>query len=177
MTGVARWSRIADRARTGCKGPNAAAWLQARSLPLPPAPNTWVAAAGEGCVARLGSSEFFVEATAPVIYGLDLALASAPAGVYPVLRADAAFLLEGDGAHEVLAQVCNVNFAALELGASPVVMTLMIGVGVLVLPQASPAGRRYRIWCDPSFGEYLDHELSVIIGAAGHHPARAAGAD
>ena len=171
MTEGVRWSRTTEHARTGLKGPGAAAWLRARSVPLPLTANTWVAGAGgAGYIAMLGSNEFFIEAPAPLIDELDAALANAPAGVYPVLRADAAFVLEGGKVHDIIAQVCNVNFAALDFGPAPIVMTLMIGVAVLILPQASSAGRRYRIWCDPSFGEYLDHELSAIVGAIEKEP-------
>jgi hypothetical protein len=46
-------------------------------------------------------------------------------------------------------------------------MTLMIGVAVLVVPQAHEAARRYRIWCDPSFGQYLWSALEHIVGEAG----------
>ena len=176
MSAAVRWSRVNDLARTGCKGPGAAAWLSARALPVPPAPNSWVACpADAGMVARLGSSEFFIEADQPRIVALEAALASTVPGVYPVQRADSAFLIEGTEVHDALAQVCNLNFAALELAGAPVIMTLMIGVAVLVLPQAGEGGRRYRIWCDPSFGEYLDHELGVIVGAAGVNATRAAG--
>jgi sarcosine oxidase subunit gamma len=65
--------------------------------------------------------------------------------------------------HEVLAQVCNVNFAALSLDSRPVIMTLMIGVAVLVVPQSTTNGRRYRIWCDPSFGPYLGESLGQVV--------------
>lgn len=166
MTGGARWSRITDRQRTGFKGPGAADWLRSLAFPVPQAANSWMpCAAGEGFLARLGSSEFFLDAPAAVIAKLDAARANALPGVYPVLRADAAFLLEGAGAPDILAQVCNVNFAALELNGSPIVMTLMIGVGVLVLPQQSGVGRHYRVWCDPSFGEYLEEQVRAIIAA------------
>ena len=71
--------------------------------------------------------------------------------------------LKGPRAAEVLAQVCNVNFAALS-AARPIVMTLMIGVGVLVLPQvADDDGPVYRIWCDPGFGTYLWTELEELV--------------
>jgi len=63
----------------------------------------------------------------------------------------------------VLAQVCNVNFNALDIAQRPVVMTLMVGVGVLVLPQALPDGAIYRIWCDPSFGAYLRNTLEEVV--------------
>jgi sarcosine oxidase subunit gamma len=164
MIATAFWSQVEGRALTGFKGPGALAWLASQGLPAPATANSWIAwPAGQGAVARLGSSEFFIEAAAGAVATVDAALAASPAGVYPVLRADAAFRLEGDGAHDVLAQVCNVNFAALDLAGAPIVMTLMIGVAVLVLPEAAGEGRRYRVWCDPSYGEYLHHELSAII--------------
>ena len=176
MNGDVQCFVVTDRARTGCKGPGAAAWLVAHSIPVPPSPNTAIAwPEGAGLVARLGSSEFLVEGSAPLIAALDTALAGYPPGVYPVLRADAALLIGGAGVHRTLAQVCNINFAALDPARAPVIMTLMIGVAVLVLPEAVDDGSRYRIWCDPSFGEYLEHELGVIIGAAGADPPRAAG--
>jgi sarcosine oxidase gamma subunit len=80
------------------------------------------------------------------------------------LREDTAIVLGGVSAHEALAQVCNVNFGALELTQRPVVMTLMVGVGVLVLPQYSQEdGRVYRIWCDPGFGPYLWETLEEVV--------------
>ena len=42
-------------------------------------------------------------------------------------------------------------------------MTLMIGVAVLVMPQATDEGLVYRIWCDPSFGSYLKSELEKMV--------------
>jgi sarcosine oxidase subunit gamma len=128
-------------------------------------------------VARLGASEFFLEGAAgsAVLRSVAAALRALPQspGVYPVLREDAGFLLSGDGLNDVLAQVCNVNFAALPLVANPVIMTLMIGVAVLVIPgvagspntagSPSMAGRFYRIWCDPTFAGYLEHEVATIV--------------
>ena len=94
--------------------------------------------------------------------GLDRAM-SDEAGVYPVLRADAAIVLGGARATQSLAEVCNVDFAALALAGKPVVMTLMAGVAVLVLPQARDEGTVYRIWCDPSFGSYLWETLAEVV--------------
>ena len=62
-----------------------------------------------------------------------------PPGVYPVLRSDAGFVLSGRGSFDVLAQVCNVNFADLPPATNTVIMTLMVGVSVLVIPRV--AGR------------------------------------
>ncbi len=176
------------RERLGLKGPRAAEWLVAHGMVLPMLPNTWTHSAGSDAadvllVARLGSSEFFVEdaAAGTTLKRIAPSGDEHPPGVYPVLREDWAFDLGGTGAHDVLAQVCNVNFAALTLDSHPVIMTLMIGVAVLVVPQAvtgqpvtgQAAGgdetreRRYRIWCDPTFGPYLSESLGAVVSECG----------
>jgi sarcosine oxidase subunit gamma len=172
--------------RLGLKGPGAADWLASQGIVLPPRPNTWAARAdkaadaadathgadgadgadGAFVVARLGASEFFLEegAAGRTLLGLAQSLRATPPGVYPVLREDDALVLSGDAVHDLLAQVCNVDFASLDLDAQPVIMTLMIGVSVLVLPQTSTGtGRRYRIWCDPTFGGYLRETLAALV--------------
>ncbi len=160
--------------RFGLKGPRAAQWLEGRGIALPAAPNQWalavpVAADGELLVARLGVGEFFLEdcAGAGRLRGLESALDPPPPGVYPVLREDAAFSLSGPGSYDVLAQVCNVNFADLELASKPVIMTLMIGVAVLVVPQMAGAWPRFLVWCDPTFGPYLEESLGTVVTESG----------
>ena len=180
------------RDRVGLKGPRAAEWLAANGIPLPAAPNTWAQSeesqsADPLLVARLGTSEFFLEdgAAGTALKRISRSLDAPTPGVYPVIREDWAFLLGGEGVHEVLAQVCNVNFAALPLDSHPVIMTLMIGVAVLVVPQNEPgerrgpaergdavgrgdaAGRRYRIWCDPTFGPYMSESLRAVVIESG----------
>ena len=130
------------RARIGMKGPRAEEWLAARGIVLPAAPNSWTGSTAAGdstglLVARLGTAEFFLEdaAEGTLLQGIRRGLEENPPGVYPVLREDAAFQLSGDGVHDVLAQVCNVNFAGLALDSRPAIMTLMLGVAVLVVPQ------------------------------------------
>ena len=112
-------------------------------------------------IGRLGNTEFFLEesGTAPGIAALEQRL-QGEAGAWPVLREDFGVVLGGARAGEALAEVCNVDFAALPLAQKPVVMTLMTGVAVLVLPQ----GASYRIWCDPSFGSYLWETLREVVG-------------
>jgi sarcosine oxidase, subunit gamma len=167
------------RARIGMKGPRAEQWLADRGIVLPAAPNSWAgstaAANSTGLlVARLGTSEFFLEdaAEGTLLQGIRRGLEEDASGVYPVLREDAAFHLSGDGVHDVLAQVCNVHFAALPLDSRPVIMTLMLGVAVLVVPQGpdisgSDAERRYRIWCDPTFGPFLGEAVGGVVVECG----------
>jgi sarcosine oxidase, subunit gamma len=157
------------RDRLGLKGPRAAEWLAAQGVELPMAPNTWMQPEGTGAgdsllVARLGTTEFFLEdgTAGAALARISPSLDRNPPGVYPVLREDWAFRLGGNRVHDVLAQVCNVNFAALPLASRPVIMTLMIGVAVLVVPQ-SVGGHDYLIWCDPTFGPYLGESLGAVV--------------
>src|ERR1700692_384458 len=158
------------RERLGLKGPRAAQWLAANGIDSPATPNTWTnpapADAAEALlVARLGSAEFFLEeSVGTTLKRIAPFLEGHPPGAYPVLREDWAFVLGGEGVHDVLAQVCNVNFAALSLDSRPLIMTLMIGVAVLVVPQSAAGGERsYRIWCDPTFGPYLGESLGAVV--------------
>jgi sarcosine oxidase subunit gamma len=166
----ARVTRV-DAARTGVKGPNAAAWLASQGVAVPPVHNTWLPLADGSLVGRLAYTEFFVEG--PAATRLDAALGEGLAGVYPVLRRDMALVLEGEHALDVLAQTCNVHFGALDLDARPLVMTSMIGVSVLVIPERRADGVAYRIWCDPTYGPYLARTLQSIAAEEDGGPARA----
>lgn len=165
---------IVKSRRLGVKGPRAAEWLTTHGVVLPMAPNSWTLSIAPGnsaslLVVRLGTAEFFLEDAAggTQLESMLAALDANPPGVYPVLREDASFQLSGKGVHEVLAQVCNVNFAALALEPHPAIMTLMLGVSVLVVPQEIDSGRRYRIWCDPTFAPSLSENLRPVLADCG----------
>ena len=168
-----RFTHRAAGARLGLKGPGAAEWLGAQGVEVPSRPNSWSgsphSAQGGLIVARLGAAEFFLEDAAEHgrLQPLNVAVAAAPPGVYPVLREDACFCLSGSATADVLAQVCNVNFAELDLDSQPVIMTLMIGVAVLVLPFAADGMARYLLWCDPTYGNYLGESVGRVVTECG----------
>ena len=157
--------------RIGVKGPRAAEALKHLGLAVPARPNCWAPMRDAdrddswNVVGRLGFTEFFIEerGDAAGVAALEQLIAGDFAGACPVLREDSAIVLGGDCVADALAQVCNVNFGALDIAQRPVVMTLMVGVSVLVLPQNHPDGAVYRIWCDPSFGMYLWETLEQVI--------------
>src|SRR5579883_1375100 len=124
--------------RLGLKGPGAGAWLETHGLPIPPVPNGWLlAAAGDAgvLVARLGSSEYFLEqgGEGAQLAALERELTAAPPGVYPVLREDRVVELVGAGVYAALAEVSGIDYARREDAARTVVMTLMAGIAVLVI--------------------------------------------
>lgn len=155
--GVADLSHLA---RAGVKGPGAANWLLTFGLPLPSRPNSWLALSDGGLIARLGQTEYLVEAAPAVIQ--QMLQAPRAAGVYPVLRQDAAFALCGERLNELLLQVCNVDFRCLAADPALVVLTSMAGTSVTVLRAGPAADPVYRLWCDGSYGLYLWETLGGI---------------
>lgn len=157
-----------DALRLGVKGPAAAAWLQRHGVAIPELPNAWCLpcddATDSDIVVRLGAAEFLLEQSREdtAMETLIRELGTPMAGVYPVLREDRSLVLEGALARAVLAQTCSMNFDDLP-HPNAAVMTMMIGVAVIVVPQGNAAQRRYRIWCDPSYGDYLHESLSAVV--------------
>jgi sarcosine oxidase, subunit gamma len=162
-------SDLSCLARVGLKGPQAAAWLSAQGVNVPEQINTWHALPGDGLIARLGITEFLIE---DGLYGqttllLKQALKIDLAGVYPVLRQDAALVLAGAAVNELLLETCSVNFAAFAYDERRVVMTSMAGVSVTVIRSLRAGVPLYRIWCDGSFGPYLWQTLLEVAGELG----------
>jgi len=150
--------------KTGLKGPLAAQWLATQGVPVPPEANTWTALPGDGVIARLGRSEFFLEdgASGGMAAQARTVLGTGADGVYPVIRQDCGIVLLGQRANELLVQTCNVNFAEVDAAKGAAVMTQMIGVGVLVIRTALRQLPCYRIWCDPTFAQYFWETVSEI---------------
>ena len=157
--------RSVQTARWGCKGPAAPQWLAEHGLPVPPVYNRYLELATGGLVARLGVTEFLIEAEAATL-GL-LQDAALPAGrvhgLYPVLRQDAALQLEGPALHTLLRQVCSVDLQARENPADAVFLTTMVGVGVTLLWR----GNALLLWADGTMGSYLWDTLAEVARDCG----------
>lgn len=163
---------VSRRARFGLKGPAAESFLVEQGLPLPGSPNGWALAADGRLVARLATAEFLVEATGTAQDATAGAAATLcdpsqrRSGLVAVPREDLVLELAGPRVNELLLQVCNVNFAPLARAAGTdagaVVLTSMIGVGVVVVPRRVAGRVVYTIWVDPSYGQYLWSTLAGI---------------
>ncbi len=150
--------------KAGLKGPRAAAWLEGQGIEVPPGANTWTHLPGGALIGRLAETEFFLEDGADPGPATKLAplLDQAPSGVYPVPRQDSCFALVGQEIHEVLLQICSVDFES-NTAQNALFMTSMVGVSVLAIPQKLNGVPMMRIWADPTFGPYLWHTLSEIV--------------
>jgi sarcosine oxidase subunit gamma len=153
--------------RLGVKGPNAQAWLESQGLQLPAA-NCWHYDAGLR-IARLGRSEYLLEAASQLARLSQLAAALAPApGLYPVLRQDAAIWLAGPAAARILRQLATYDFTTLAAEDATVLLTLLGGVSATVLWEAAAADRCYAIYFDASYGSYLwTTLLSLVVAERG----------
>ena len=157
--------RSLQTARWGCKGPAAPQWLGEQGLPVPPDYNRYRELVTGGLVARLGVTEFLIEADAATL-GL-LHDAAMPAGrvhgLYPVLRQDAALQLEGPALHTLLRQVCSVDLQARDNPPDAVFLTSMVGVGVTLLWR----GEALLMWADGTMGSYLWDTLAEVARDCG----------
>jgi sarcosine oxidase subunit gamma len=165
------------RPRCGCKGPGAESWLRTQGYRIPVAPNS--AAFDQGVlVARLASSEFLIEALDAARDRVDasrrqLQQRAQPRDVYAVVRQDRVTTISGTGLPAVLRQICSVDCAPLLApaagehaggagGDSPVLLTSMMGVGVLAWPRRLENGPAVTVWCDPSYGHYFWNTLLEV---------------
>jgi sarcosine oxidase, subunit gamma len=163
---VLRLDDLSERARFGCKGPGAEPWLAAAGYSVPQAPNSAILDTNGIFVARLATSEFLVEAvegaeaTQRVEASLQqLRAASRPQNVYPVARQDLVVSVQGAAIQTLLRQICSVDFVPLfesaGPNAGPVVLTSMVGVGVVAWPRQIEGGSMLTLWLDPSFAHYF----------------------
>lgn len=150
--------------RCGLKGSGAEAWLKSLNIEPPAGINQWAPVGKCSLIARLATSEFFIEDGEGQEYSerIRTQLARGVPGVTPVLRQDVEIALCGARVNELLLQTCSFNFAALDLGSRPIVMTSIIGVSVLVIPGTREGNLFYQIWCDGTYAVYLwDHLMEI----------------
>lgn len=147
------------------KGPGAETWLKEQGVAVPS--NIYdVFPTGDGMVARTGSAEFFIQdgPSSRIVPGIPKPPASGKLEVYRVLREDAAMVLLGTRANEVMLETCGVDFASHEFR---MVYSRVAGVSCSILPDRVSGAPAFRIWCDASYGPYLWETLLGIVKEKG----------
>lgn len=153
---------VSNLARYGVKGAQAAAWLYKHGVSIPDAPNTWVLS-GQTIVMRLGSTEFLLEdQEGGEICKKLLADTVRVPNLYKVPRADAAYLLAGSDALNLLSEICALDLRESALLENDVLMTQVATISATVLRQNINNETVYRIWCDGTYGVYMRHVLDEI---------------
>ena len=93
------------------------------------------------------------------LHAAAVAAPSRPTNVYPVARQDMVVGIQGPGIQTLLRQICSVDFVPLfessGPAAGPIVLTSMVGVGVVAWPRRTESGPALRVWLDPSFAHYF----------------------
>lgn len=165
---------VVGRERVGCKGPAAESWLARHRITVPSGANRYEIAQSGVLSARLATSEFLLESTDraanDAVEPLRTALERAdyPRGVYPVLRQDFVLEISGPRVQELFLETCAVDLTPIERESTatsgPLVMTSMIGVGVVLTCRQLPDGPRFTVWSDPSYSTYFQSQLHAIAG-------------
>ena len=170
------FAQHAARPRCGCKGPGAADWLGSQGYRVPAAANSAELDPSGVLVARLATSEFLLEPIAGSADRVEATRAELtqrrqPVTVYPVTRQDRVVTIQGDGLQALLRQICSVDFtpllAAAAAGGGPVVLTSMVGVGVVAWPRlieaaAAEIAPAVTLWCEPSYADYFWNTLLEV---------------
>ena len=153
---------VSNLARYGLKGAQAATWLTKHGVKIPEAANTWVLHE-QTLVMRLGSTEFLIEdqAGGETCKKL-LADTLRVANVYKVPRADAAYLLAGSTVLNLLSELCALDLRESALLDNDVVMTQVASISATILRQTLNNESVYRLWCDGTYGVYMQHVLDEL---------------
>ena len=152
--------------RLEVKGPNAAVFLEAHHIALPSGIFHVLPLGSGGVIARTGGAAFFLEdgPQGSLVATLAEELESPGPGVYPAPRADAALLLSGPRAADVLLQTCGYDFRR---PGPELVMTCVAGVSASVLHRTITDLGAYQLWVDGTFGAYLWETLLEIVRELG----------
>jgi sarcosine oxidase subunit gamma len=145
-----------DAPRFGLKGRAAADWLSGQGIAVPQQPNTWLALADGSMVLRLGRGEYLLEGA--IAQQLESPWQDGCPDLFRVPRYDAEFVLGGDQATALLQEICALDTRSQAMG-NHVLMTLAAGISVTLIH----TGDVYRLWCDATYGDYMQHTLQEIL--------------
>jgi sarcosine oxidase, subunit gamma len=158
---------VSARPRMGVKGAGAAAWLEQNGIHVPTSLYGHGNFGNDGIIIRPGNAEFFIEdeAGGEKVNQLLDSQSSVPASVYRYDRQDAAMLLSGSKAFDVLAETCGYDFRHAEQN---LVFSRVAVVSCMILQKdREPQTPLFHIWCDGSYGAYLWEQLLEIIHTVG----------
>ncbi len=153
---------VSNLARYGIKGPQAAKWLASHGVATPKDANSWVQN-DQTLVMRLGGSEFLIEDQEGGKTCETLAAdTKRVTGVYKVPHVDAAYILAGSEVLNLLSELCALDLRESALLENGLVMTQVAGISATVLRQKIHNETVYKLWCDGTYGEYMQHVLEEI---------------
>lgn len=155
--------------RFGCKGLGAEEWLR-RDGVNPPTEIYGCSYPREGgLVVRVDSHEFLIEdgLWGGPVEEVSAALGSGATDAFRVERQDASLWLTGTRAPEVFAQTCSVDVGA--IGAE-FTKTRVALVSCSLKREDVGRALGYRMWFEPSYGEYLYGALIDIVQELGGGP-------
>jgi len=148
--------------RASFKGPEAVSWLEGLGIAVPETVYQYSVWNDGGLIMRTDGQEVLLEdgPEGQGIARLTEYYEPARSGVYRVERQEAAFLLCGAKANDVLLETCGYNF---QRPGDRLVMTRVAGVSCAVLPIELAGVPAFRLWLDCSYGIYLWEALYEIV--------------
>lgn len=149
------------------KGPHGGAFLEAQGVTVPKEILSVAELDDSGLIIRTGGGEFFVEdgIRGNVVERIQTALGAGQAGVYRILRQDAALVISGALSGELFRHVCSYDF----IGETHrnLVFTQVAGISCSVLRRELNGLPVFRLWTDGTYGIYIWRTLLEIAAELG----------
>jgi hypothetical protein len=167
-------THLRDVPKLGVKGPGAEEWLRRQGIEQPPATYDTRRLADGDRIIRLGTGDFLFEGVASggLLPRLSAELGKAPPGVYRVERQDTTFLLTGEKATRVLAQLCSIDFR--DVSENRFILTRAGGVNCGVLPERIGESPSFRLLVDCTYAASFWEALRAIVEELGGHAIESA---
>lgn len=152
-------NNVSNHPKFGVKGAKAGEWLLAQKVKFPDQANSWQLWNENSLILRLGSSEFLIEdlPKGTHVALLTEAIQNESSHIYYVPRADAAFILTGDEALDLLSEICMLDLTNLA-NSNTLYMTQIAGISATILNNNGS----YHIWCDGTYERYMQETLTTI---------------
>lgn len=146
--------------RFGIKGRAAADWLIRQGIQVPESSNSWRALGENSRVLRLGRGEFLLEGD--IARNVEAIWSEGQQDIYRVPRHDAAFVLQGASTTELMQEICALDTRPQTMG-NQVLMTIAAGISVTLVCETHVDVPLYRLWCDATYGDYMQTTLQEIL--------------
>lgn len=141
----------------GIKGKNSIALLEGLGVAIPTEYNSAIID-NDNFIMRLGTTEFLIDGS----LAEKLVNEQTIDGAYFVLHQDACLELSGTKLNDMLQEICAVNFKEFDAQKLPVILTSMVGVGVVTLLYKKDGKDTIRLYADPTYSAYFYKTLSQI---------------
>lgn len=151
--------------RAGLRGPDAAVYCQAQSIPVAAKPNSAMISKGDELVLRLGQNSFWILASLrgkndsiDVLQGADFS----EQACYPIhcQHSHAWFAISAEQKSQIMAKICGLDLRDSAFPLNAIAQTRAAGINVIIVHHHADGKPLFSLFCDGTYAEYLWRVIS-----------------